>query len=95
MTKTKNITPASIEALDFIASRLLNFRRIQFEEFRELVAEKFGIPDAETLFYELIGKDGAYLCNGMLILANEQIVKQFCMLPSLDGEPSLLKSQAA
>lgn len=95
MIKQKAITTASIEALDFIASRILNFKRIQFEEFCELVAAKFSIEDPEFLFYELINKEGAYLWNGMIILNKEDVVKQFCLAQSCPYDSPCVSQQAA
>ena len=95
MSKQKNITAASIEALDFIASRLLNFRRIEFEVFRELVAAKFSIEDPEILFYELINKEGAYLWNGMIVLNKEEVVKQFCVTQPCGYDSFCITRQAA
>lgn len=93
--KQKQVTPDSIEALDFIASRLLNFKRVQFEEFCELVSEKYKIAEPAALFYELINKDGAYLWNGMLIAGYEEVLKHYCIAPALLNKPALLAWQTA
>lgn len=81
--KEKKINTRIIQAMDFIAARLLNFKRIQFEEFCELVSMKFHIKQAETLFYELAQKEIIYICNGMVVACKEDALRLYCVAPAL------------
>lgn len=91
--KEKKINTRTIQALDFIAIRLLNFKRVQFDEFCELVACKFAIPQPEILFYELVNKEAIYLCNGMAVVCNEEVLRLYCVAPVLHREQAQPVSQ--
>ena len=73
------ITLADIEALDFIASRLLKFKRIEYHLLQELVAEKFSRKEANSLFRELITKKAIGTYYGSLVILNESVLQQFSL----------------
>jgi len=73
------VTNTSIEALDFIASRLLIFKRVRYDLMLELTTQKFSLPNSNHLFAELIQKKVVCLNNGSLTILNDLALKQFCI----------------
>ncbi len=71
------LTNEKIKALDFIASRLLNFKCVQYDLLHELVTEKFD-TDPDHLINELITKKAVDLKHGGLMILNETVLKQYC-----------------
>jgi len=70
---------AIIEALDFIASRLLIFKRVQREALSELTAKKFNMEIAEELVEVLIQQGAVELRHEALVVLNERTLKSFCL----------------
>lgn len=85
-TTTKIECPTNIKALDFMASRLLNFKRIGYEELSELTARRFNLKTAEGLVNMLV-KEGAVELRGEAVsVLKEDILKQFCLNSSCHEE---------
>jgi len=78
MNREMNILSAGIGALDFMASRLLNFKRVQYEELCELTAKKFNLKTVE-LVHLLIEQKAIEQHDEALVVVNEEILRTFCL----------------
>lgn len=78
-TTTKIEQPTNIEALDFMASRLLNFKRIGYEELAELTAKKFNLETVEGLVNMLVRQGAVELRTEVVSVLKEEILQQFCL----------------
>ena len=62
------------EALSFIASRLLTFRRIYYPWLCELVTEKHGVNQPANLFIELAERGAVGYRNNMIFIKDEELL---------------------
>jgi hypothetical protein len=94
MNTTNSVTINSIDALDFMASRLLIFKRILRTELCELSERKFKLSTAEPLVELLLQRKAIEERHEVLVVANTEALKGFT-LDNLDEKVKRESSIAA
>src|SRR5437868_8606839 len=71
MRQTRGPSGGNAEIMNFIATRFLNYKRIDQEIFLELLNENFPDQDARRLIQSLVDEKILKTYNGHLVLINE------------------------